>query len=729
MHIVTFIFVSIEIVIFFYLLIYKLARPDDKIAFLNIILIFLLITYNITGGLLPDPNMPGSFFTQEVIAYATGFITPCYFPYYVYKAFGLEKMKFHAYRGVFLFLVIPYIIFIVVFAIANSLQTAQNVLILPVLYALWVIFTLVKAIKYKYGSLLTSKESKEEVAVLFLSLTPWVGLPIIDYFELGQVVEASVTNTGFLLLLALQVSRHIKQTRTEHQRLIESERQLLNWNTSLQNEVDKRTKELEKANEQKTNNFINLVHETKTPLTLVNNYLEEYINKYGSVEELEIIKGGVDKLTRDVISLFDIERFTKGIDVYNHNQVTNFTEIIKSSLVLFEYYCKKQIISCHKNIEENVFIKADPNAIDRIVNNVIENAIKFSNNEGKIEISLGTVGDKIHFSVKDAGIGIPPDLQKKIFEPYYQINHKKTGLQGMGLGLPIVKKVVDSLGGQVHIKSNPAEAPGTEVTIILNKYVPAENEFPAANPLESKFRIPNTERFEIADTPFLSNRPSILLIEDNKAMLHFLSKKLSGKYNIFCSLNGAEALKKLHELPVVPDLILSDIMMDKMDGFAFAKVISEQDEYNHIPIIFLTAKSTPTDKLKGLRLGAIDFIPKPFSFEELNQKIDTVLKNIGKQKKAILNLSIANLKNLGNVKAVPEDVKLSFNLEQKCKSYNLTNREIEIVKLVLKGTKYKEIAKTLFIADKTVATHIQNIFEKIGVSNKVEMINKLSDKE
>lgn len=457
--------------------------------------------------------------------------------------------------------------------------------------------------------------------------------------------------------------------------------------------------------------------------------MEEYINKYGSVEELEIIKGGVDKLTRDVISLFDIERFTKGIDVYNHNQVTNFTEIIKSSLVLFEYYCKKQIISCHKNIEENVFIKADPNAIDRIVNNVIENAIKFSNNEGKIEISLGTVGDKIHFSVKDAGIGIPPDLQKKIFEPYYQINHKKTGLQGMGLGLPIVKKVVDSLGGQVHIKSNPAEAPGTEVTIILNKYVPAENEFPAANPLESKFRIPNTERFEIADTPFLSNRPSILLIEDNKAMLHFLSKKLSGKYNIFCSLNGAEALKKLHELPVVPDLILSDIMMDKMDGFAFAKVISEQDEYNHIPIIFLTAKSTPTDKLKGLRLGAIDFIPKPFSFEELNQKIDTVLKNIGKQKKAILNLSIANLKNLGNVKAVPEDVKLSFNLEQKCKSYNLTNREIEIVKLVLKGTKYKEIAKTLFIADKTVATHIQNIFEKIGVSNKVEMINKLSDKE
>lgn len=496
MHIVTFIFVSIEIVIFFYLIIYKLARPDDKITFLNITLIFLLITYNITGGLLPDPNLPGSFFIQNAIAYGTGFITPCYFPYYIYKAFGLEKMKFHANKGVYLFLIIPYIIFVFVFAISDNLTTAQNVLILPVLYALWVIYTLVKAIKYKYGNLLTSKASKEEVAVLFLSLTPWVGLPIIDYFHLGQAVEASVTNTGFLLLLALQLSRHIKQLRVEHQRLIESEQQLLNWNTNLQNEVEKRTNELERINEQKTNTFINLVHETKTPLTLVNNYLEEYINKYGSVEELDIIKGGVDKLTKDVTSLFDIERFTKGIDVYNHNQISNFSEMIKGSLVLFEYYCQKQIISCDKNIEENVFIKADPNSIDRIVNNVIENAIKFSNNEGKIEITLKTIDDKINFSVKDAGIGIAPDLQKKIFEPYYQINHKKTGLQGMGLGLPIVKKVVDSLGGQIHIKSNPAETSGTEVTIILNKYVPAENEILAANLLESKFRIPNLDKPE-----------------------------------------------------------------------------------------------------------------------------------------------------------------------------------------------------------------------------------------
>src|SRR4051812_33611406 len=104
MHIVTFIFVCIEIVIFFYLVIYRLARPDDKTTSLNIALIFLLIIYNVTGGLLPDQNLPGSFFLQEVIAYATGFIVPCFFPFYVYKAFDLKKMRFHAFKGVYLFL-------------------------------------------------------------------------------------------------------------------------------------------------------------------------------------------------------------------------------------------------------------------------------------------------------------------------------------------------------------------------------------------------------------------------------------------------------------------------------------------------------------------------------------------------------------------------------------------------------------------------------------------------
>ena len=174
MHIITFIFVSIELVIFFYLVIYKLARPDDPTATLNIILIALLIIYNVTGGLLPDPNLPGSVFIQETIAYGTGFITPCFFPYYVYKAFGLQRMRFHAYKGVIFCLMLPYFLFVITYAWTGKLEIAKNLLILPVTYAAWVIYSLLKAIKYKYKNNFDSKASKEEIIVLLLSLTPWI---------------------------------------------------------------------------------------------------------------------------------------------------------------------------------------------------------------------------------------------------------------------------------------------------------------------------------------------------------------------------------------------------------------------------------------------------------------------------------------------------------------------------------------------------------------------------
>src|SRR6185437_6422276 len=133
---------------------------------------------------------------------------------------------------------LPYFLFVIIYAATNDLQVAKNLLILPVTYATWVIYSLLKAIKYKYKNNFNSKASKEEIIVLLLSLTPWIGLPVVSYFNLSQAIEACITNPGFLILLALQVSRHIKQLRTEHQRLIDSELRLLPWNTNLQNEVD-----------------------------------------------------------------------------------------------------------------------------------------------------------------------------------------------------------------------------------------------------------------------------------------------------------------------------------------------------------------------------------------------------------------------------------------------------------------------------------------------------------
>ena len=712
MHMVTFGFVCIEIVIFFYLLIYRLARPDDKTAFLNIILISLLITYNVTGGFLPDPNLPGSEFIQLVIAYFTGFITPCFFPYYVYKAFGLEKMKFHAYKGVYLFLILPYFIFIIVYAVTNNINTAKNLLVLPVLYALWVIYSLIKAIKFKYQQNFYSNQSKEEVAVLFLSITPWVGLPIIDYFNLGQAAEASITNTGFLLLLGLHLKRHIQELRKEHEKVVDSEQRLYNWNTKLQEEVNKRTKELEKINEQRTNTFVNLAHETKTPLTLINNYLEEYINSKGSSEELNVVKKNIEKLSTDIVNFFDLERFNKGVAVYDHNQVSNFSEILKENLVLFKEYSKKRAIELNDTIEDDVFIKADPVAINRIVNNLVENAIKYSNDSCVIEISLLNKDGKLTFSVKDCGIGIPPELHKKVFEPYYQIANEKRSFQGMGLGLPIVKKVVQDLSGEIQIDSDPKKEAGTKITVVLNRYEKREGEAIAPNTVNNKISSASIDEINLDNVFHQPTKPTIFIVEDNISMINYLSKKLREKYNVYTAINGNEALRKIKTLPATPDLIVSDVMMDKLDGFTFAKILSQDASYNHIPFIFLSAKSTRQDKLQGLKLGAIDFIQKPFSIHELTQKVESILETVNRQKRAILNSAITALGN--SETSAPKNGVDKF--EQNCQIYNLTSREKDIAKLVCESQKYKAIGDALYISERTVTKHVQNIFEKVGVS-------------
>ena len=720
MHVVTFGFVLLEIALFLFQFIYYLFRPQEKNRFWYLVLLLLLILYNITGGLFPDEDIPLPIITQNILAYGSGFIMASYIPYYFYKAFRLERLRFHALYGIYFFLIIPFIIFFVIaYSIHGNLEIARKYgIIIPFFYTIVLLLSILRATRLKYQEHQT-KNNLMEVIIVCCAVIPWASMPIMAYLNVSQVVEVTVCNGGFLIITFIFIKQSIEKSREEYSKLEE-------FNTSLLEKVKERTRQLENLTEQRANNFVNLVHEIKTPITLIKNYFDEYLRKHGTSEDLEIINVGINKLSRDITSLFDMERFNKGLSVYNHNQVCSFSQILQESLILFENYCKKQNITYHTTITDAVYIKADPNAINRIVNNLIENAIKFTESSGNIEISLKANEHKICFTVVDTGIGISKQHQKKIFEPYYQINNATTSLQGMGLGLPIVKKVTESLDGKIFIRSNPDKAPGTKFSILLTRHLVTLNQ-DISKPADFSLSDYSFENLEIQDTPFLPQRQTILLVEDNKAMLHFLYKKLNARYNLFCAVNGLEALKKLHEISVIPDLILSDIMMDKMDGYAFAKAVSEQATFNHIPIIFLSAKSSTVDKLKGLRLGAIDLIQKPFSSEELLQKIDSLLENITRQKRAILQSAISNLKSPESNKSNSENLNSTSLLEQNCKLYNLSSREIDIVRLIRQGSKYKQIAGQLFISERTVAKHVQNIFEKVGVSNKVELINKLDN--
>lgn len=244
MHVVTFGFICLEVILLVYLCILKIARPENNRIKLDIFLLSLLITYNLTGGLLPDPRLPGSFFVQETLAYGTGFITPCYFPYYVYEGFQLRSMRFHVKKGVALFLGLPFLIFTLLFYYTGSLEKAKDVLIVPLLYAIWIIISVIRSVRIKHNGL-ASVRAKEELLILLCCLTPWVSLPVIAYFDLSQLIEVICTNIGFLMLLTLRLSHIIRLLKIEYHQLQASKARLQTWNEVLQMEVAKKTKELE----------------------------------------------------------------------------------------------------------------------------------------------------------------------------------------------------------------------------------------------------------------------------------------------------------------------------------------------------------------------------------------------------------------------------------------------------------------------------------------------------
>lgn len=428
-----------------------------------------------------------------------------------------------------------------------------------------------------------------------------------------QVIELEKMKT-----LAQQEAQETKKAKEE----------LYHLNLTLEKRIKERTLELETAKNQieknagkKTALFINLAHETKTPLTLIGNYLDRYIEQYGTSEELEIIKYNIDKLTRNIINFLDAEKIELKKLIYDQKENINLSDYIKNIIELFKNFIIDKKIKIISNIENNIIYYVDPFAIDRILNNLIDNAVHYTKAEGLITISLKKVNTGISIMIEDTGPGIPDEYKKHIFEKYYQISTQKRNIQGIGMGLYITKHIIESLGGTLNLESQVGK--GSKFEIIL----PGTNE--KTGKAESNFSITRPRHYTTREIEHKENikswKHTVLFVEDNTELLQFLLDAMKEKYNVITAANGIIALEKLQKYKKI-DIIVSDIMMDEMDGFRFYDELSGSEEYNKIPFIFLTAKTSVKEKLKGLRKGAVDFISKPFNIKELSAKIESLIK-------------------------------------------------------------------------------------------------------
>ncbi|SDL86966.1 regulatory protein, luxR family [Daejeonella rubra] len=222
MHIVTFIFVVLELLMFVFQLSYYLLKPQDEYRKWYLILLLLLIFYNITGGLFPDPNINIPIITQNIIAYGSGFLMASYFPYYFYKGFDLRLLRFHAIYGVPLFLILPYVVFFVIaYSFNKNLDFAiQYGVIIPFFYSFIVLRAILIAIGKHYKENRNHHYYMEEIAV-YCAVVPWAAMIPITYFHFSQLVEALFTNLGFLIITGMFIYKSVRRARKENALLAE----------------------------------------------------------------------------------------------------------------------------------------------------------------------------------------------------------------------------------------------------------------------------------------------------------------------------------------------------------------------------------------------------------------------------------------------------------------------------------------------------------------------------
>lgn len=477
---------------------------------------------------------------------------------------------------------------------------------------------------------------------------------------------------------------------------------------NLEIEVKKKTSiiedqknELQEIYNDKTSYFVNIAHEIRTPLTLIKNYMDNYIDKVGYEEDLIVVKNNFNMLIRNITNIFNLQSIELGKITYNHNNIVEVTQYIEDKLTLFKSLSLSKKIILKTDITSNkVYTKIDPVAFDNIINNLIENAIKYTNEFGEIHISV-SVSDNIKIIIFNSGEGIPENQLKKIYKPYYQIKHEKKHMQGIGLGLSIVKKIIEEVSGTIDVCSE--ESKGTKFTIQLLKCIPPVNgqtdiTYPKLE-LSDKY-LPS----QLKPNNFIIERCTIMIVEDNIELLAFLQSIFYNEYNVFCAQCGSDAINQLHYIPR-PDIIISDIMMGNTDGLNFYKQINSIDKFKNIPIIFLTAKAGDDYKHECLKSGAIDYLSKPFDKSELTLKVSSIL-NITK-----------NIQ--GNVNSIEER---RVKLDKLYVEYGVSKRQVEIINLLKEGLERKEIAYELGISINTVKTQLHRLFEKCEVNNKTELI-------
>jgi signal transduction histidine kinase/ligand-binding sensor domain-containing protein/DNA-binding response OmpR family regulator len=371
----------------------------------------------------------------------------------------------------------------------------------------------------------------------------------------------------------------------------------------------------------------NVSHEFRTPLSLILTPIESLLrqsqkNVMVARDNLQLIHRNAKRLLNLVNQLLDFRRL-ESEEVKLHASEGDIVHFIKEVANSFSDLAerKKIVFSIESTVPE-VTTLFDSNKLERILFNLISNAFKFTREGGSVSIKLGceVSHDRklLRIDVKDSGIGIAVEHRDKIFDRFFQSDLPSNMLnEGSGIGLSITREFVRLHGGEIAVTSEVNK--GSCFTVLLPIQRQADDE--KIETYEAIGASEETEHF--ADPPHRKGKRILLLVEDNDDFRFYLKDNLKYLYQIEEASNGSEGWRKALEL--LPDLIVSDIMMPVMTGIDLCSRIKADKRTSHIPVILLTARSSDEQRLEGLQVEADDYVVKPFNFEILQARIRSLI--------------------------------------------------------------------------------------------------------
>jgi signal transduction histidine kinase/DNA-binding response OmpR family regulator/streptogramin lyase len=420
-------------------------------------------------------------------------------------------------------------------------------------------------------------------------------------------------------------------------------RQRLRQKLVLESEHAEKLEELAKM---KSDFFANISHEFRTPLTLILGPAEKIEKNQSTnpVKDAGIITRNSKRLLQLVNQLLDLAKLDSG-KLKLEASPGNIVSFVKGIALSFESLSEaRDVMIKIKSDKELIETYFDREKMIKVFSNLLSNAFKFTPERENVIVSITeTLNNTVEIRIRNTGIGIPQKELPKLFDRFYQVDSSQTKeYEGTGIGLALVKELIELHHGSIIVNSkenNPEdkEKGWTEFTINLpiGKAHLKNEEIAIADQVGPKEVTPLDETEYLSpriliesDTISDENKTTILVVEDNYDMREYIKESLSDCYVVEEAVNGEQGVRIAET--IIPDLIISDLMMPKMDGNELTRILKNDEKTSHIPIIILTAKSGQENKIEGLQTGADDYLTKPFDLQELRVRVENLI-NIRKK--------------------------------------------------------------------------------------------------